>query len=169
MLTKRSQFLIIFAIVMVAYHPVLSAGMSAIDDYTIISGYAGVKDWDLRPFIMPSGRLYFRPLTALTFLTDKRVFDLNPFWMHLENILLHLINAILVFFLARRVLQQKADQSYIPLSAGLLFALHPINTESVCWISGRTDVLATAFLLSACLLLVVYKESHQKHYLILSL
>jgi protein O-mannosyl-transferase len=169
MLTRRAQLLIITLVVVVVYHPILSAGLSAIDDFAIMSGFSGIHGLNLWEYVSPSGGLYYRPLIGLSFLADTVFHGLSPFWMHLENILLHLTNAVLVYFLVRRLITSSKINSLAPLAASLLFALHPLNTESVNWISGRTDVLATAFLLASSLFLVEYKESGRKAYLFLSL
>lgn len=70
--------------------------------------------------------------------------------MHLENILLHCANSLLVYLLARRILVRRDNEALlIPLLAALLFALHPVNVEAVAWIAGRTDPLLALFVLSA--------------------
>jgi hypothetical protein len=91
---------------------------------------------------------YYRPLTILTFLIEERLHGLNPAIMHLVNILLHAANAFLVYRLA--VLIIKNQQASI--LAGLLFAVHPINTESVNLVTARNNLLSCFFLLTAYLL-----------------
>ena len=87
---------------------------------------------------------YYRPLTILTFLLEERLHGLNPFLMHLLNDLLHAANAFLVYRLARSLLRDKHGA----LLAGLLFAVHPINSESVDFLSGgRNTMLAGFFIL----------------------
>ncbi len=170
MLTRRIQLLFLALIVIIAYHAVLSAGLSGIDDFGIMKGYSGLKGLNFWHYIAPSGSLYYRPLIALSFLLDAILTGLNPFWMHLENILLHLTNAVLVFIIVSRLIPENyRNTSFAPLVASLLFALHPLNSESVNWISGRTDVLATVFLLTSTLLVLEYKESGKKIYLLFSL
>lgn len=75
--------------------------------------------------------------------------------MHLENILLHCANSLLVFLLARKILVSQDNKTLvIPLFAALLFALHPVNVEAVAWIAGRTDPLLALFVLSSCYFLL---------------
>jgi hypothetical protein len=89
--------------------------------------------------------------------------------MHLENILIHLVNAILVYFLTRQILtlEKKNESAHLPLLAALLFGLHPINTESVNWISGRTDLLAGMFIFICALCLLKFSEHREKKYVLL--
>ncbi len=93
--------------------------------------------------------IYYRPLTYTTFLLEERLHGLNPSFMHLANVLLHAANAFLVFFVARSLI----NSSYAAIIAGLLFAIHPINAETVNFISGgRNTMLACFFLLLTFLL-----------------
>ncbi|MBI5847143.1 MAG: glycosyltransferase family 39 protein [Nitrospirae bacterium] len=99
------------------------------------------RDYELLP--------YYRPLTILTFLIEERVHGLVPFPMHLVNVLFHSVNAFLVYCLARSLMNDK----FAALLAGLLFAVHPLNTETVDFISGgRNTMLACFFILTAYLL-----------------
>jgi tetratricopeptide (TPR) repeat protein len=91
---------------------------------------------------------YYRPLTILTFLIEERLHGLKPAVMHLVNILLHAANAFLVYRLA--VLIIKNHQA--ALLAGLLFAVHPINTEPVNFVTARNNLLASLFSLSSFLI-----------------
>lgn len=87
-------------------------------------------------------RGYYRPLTTLSYALDYALSGPNPGAFHLTNLLFHLINVAFVFVLARRRAR--------PIVAGFIataWGLLPRLTESVAWISGRTDVLATAFVL----------------------
>jgi protein O-mannosyl-transferase len=96
---------------------------------------------------------YYRPLTSLSLALDFRCWGPNPFGFHLTNLILHAASSLLVLLLARGLGAGRGAS----WAAGLLFAVHPIHTESVTWIAGRTDVLA--FLLAgASLGLYLEKE-----------
>jgi protein O-mannosyl-transferase len=60
------------------------------------------------------------------------------------------------------------EVSMLPVTAALCFGLHPVNTESVNWISGRTDVMAGAFILLTTLYLLKFKKEHKKRFLVVS-
>jgi tetratricopeptide (TPR) repeat protein len=97
-----------------------------------------------------SGSYYYRPLTILSYTLDRDLWGSIPSFMHLENILLHLACVWLVFAITRRLLPLWGAKTQGPaLFAALFFALHPLTTESVSWISGRTDPLMALFLLLA--------------------
>lgn len=175
MLKRRYQLLLLAALVLTAFYPAVLAGASKIDDSTLFKNLRQVAGWNLRSIFFPndSGGGYYRPLIILSYIFDKLVLGLSPGLMHIENILLHLVNVILVFSLTGKIKKivspgEKDADSLLPLFAAVLFGLHPINSESVNWISGRTDLLAGMFVLSSALFLLKYGETSQKNYSILS-
>jgi tetratricopeptide (TPR) repeat protein len=91
---------------------------------------------------------FYRPFITLTFAVDWLLGGGSPFVFHLSNLVLHLIVCALVFHLARRL--GASDLSAVAATA--LFGTMPRLTESVTWISGRSDVWATALVLGALLL-----------------
>lgn len=104
------------------------------------------------------------PLTWLSWALDHAIWGLDPFGFHLTNVLLHGVNAVLVFLLAERVLglAPKLDprsRRWSAVFAALLFAVHPLRVESVAWITERRDVLSCAFLLGAVLAYLRYAEA----------
>ncbi|MFZ5763485.1 MAG: tetratricopeptide repeat protein [Thermodesulfobacteriota bacterium] len=119
--------------------------------------------WTLRDIFLPrvTGGLYYRPLIGLSYMADKTFFHQNPFALHAENVLLHLANIFLVFFLISEFSAKTKHMAsgFVALGGSLLFGLHPIVTESVNWISGRTDLLMGFFLLTSALLLARYRTT----------
>lgn len=91
---------------------------------------------------------YYRPLVFLSFALDWSLWGADPAAFHLTSVLLHAVNTMLVYALARRV----SDATTAGVAA-LVFALHPVNQEAVFWVSGRFDLLATAWILGALVLL----------------
>lgn len=101
----------------------------------------------------PAGAFY-RPLFWLSLGLDRRFFGTNPAWFHLTNLMLHWGNGCLGFLLLKRLgfAERKAG------AAMLLWLALPINTEAVVWISGRSYLLATFFILSGLLAAASYLE-----------
>ncbi|GAM11520.1 transmembrane and TPR repeat-containing protein 3 [Geobacter sp. OR-1] len=146
----RYQIMLLIIVVLGAYYPSLSAPLNSVDDPGMYSYLLNTDNFSLRSLFFP-GRSggYYRPLLVLSFLFDKYVWGLELSFMHLGNILVHLCNAILVYFITHKASTLIGRQAtYFPLTAAILFAVHPIGTESVCWISGRTDLLAGVFSLA---------------------
>lgn len=86
---------------------------------------------------------FFRPMHTLLSIFDYQVWGLNPFGYHLSNTLIHLFNTVFLFFLALRLTGGRLAS----LAAASIFAVHPVHTESVSFISARVDLLAAAFMM----------------------
>jgi tetratricopeptide (TPR) repeat protein len=97
-----------------------------------------------------------RPVVNLTYAIDRAAWGTAPFGFHLTNVLLHVVNVILLFQLAWRLATDwsRRHAAAIPVVAGvasLLFAVHPLMTEAVGYVSGRSEVLCGTFVLGAML------------------
>lgn len=138
------------------YYPTIFAEINPVDDIQVITSYIVSDRFDLKALFIPSDSgYYYRPLLGLSFIFDKIVWGMHESFMHLENILIHALNVVLVFSITEKVANRYAINSGIlPLVAAFLFAVHPINTESVNWIAGRTDLLAGLFLLLSILMIL---------------
>ncbi|MBW1988758.1 MAG: hypothetical protein JRI97_04345 [Deltaproteobacteria bacterium] len=99
------------------------------------------------------GCVFFRPLAAASIFVDYRLWGLFPAGFHAVNVLLHGVNAFLVYVLFSRVFPRSRKAG---LLAGLLFLLLPAHVEAVTWISCRTDLLAAFF---ALLSLIAFARS----------
>jgi protein O-mannosyl-transferase len=152
--------LLLTFLVLVVYYPMIYAGFNSLDDVEMINWLLNTEHFNLKNLFLPGGSgYYYRPLLGLTFIADKYLWGLLASFMHLENILLHAINAILVFFIGIKIFKKyDISNKLLPFFAALLFALHPVNTEAVNWISGRTDVLAGCFILFSVLFLLTALE-----------
>ncbi|MGA2982392.1 MAG: tetratricopeptide repeat protein [Terriglobia bacterium] len=86
---------------------------------------------------------YYRPISIFGFLICYRLFGLLPYGFHLANLLLHALIVCVLYGLSKRLLR---DQ-WLAFAAAAIFALHPIHTESVAWVSGVTDLELAVFYL----------------------
>jgi tetratricopeptide (TPR) repeat protein len=84
---------------------------------------------------------YWHPLSLISHMIDCRLFGLNPGMHHLINVFLHIASSIILFF----ILKQATGALWRSAIAASLFAIHPINVESVAWIAERKNVLSTLF------------------------
>jgi len=142
------------------YYPSIFAEISPVDDVQIITSYINTDRFDLKTLFIPNGGYYYRPLLGLTLIFDKFAWEMHESFIHLENILIHAINVILVYLITEIIARRyEIKSAFLPLIASFLFAVHPINTESVNWIAGRTDLLAGFFLLISILLILKSLES----------
>jgi protein O-mannosyl-transferase len=115
-----------------------------------------------RPFFprtpfLDAPQAYFRPVVTAVFVFLSSI-GAGTWGQHLFNALVHAGNALLLYLLARR--------AHAPtVRAGLLalaWALHPRLVEAVAWISGRTDLVATTFVLGALLVWPTEKDEHPR-------
>lgn len=101
---------------------------------------------------------YWRPLYAISLSLDWMIWRDRATLFHLENIVWHLFSVMAIYLFARRIMRFRSDvpdqwNSAVVLWSTCLFAVLPINVQSVIWISGRKDTLCTAFGVLAILLL----------------
>jgi hypothetical protein len=90
---------------------------------------------------------YYRPLTNLTYWADSRLWGRRPGGFHLTNWLLHAANSLAAF----EVVLALGGRPLPALVAALLFTSHPMHSESVVMVQGRTDLLATLLTLASLL------------------
>jgi len=94
------------------------------------------------------------PVTSLSYLLDSQLFGIKPGAFHFTNLLLHIANTVLVFFLFQRMTGKIWRSVFV---AGL-FALHPLHVEPVAWVSGRKDLLCAFFSLLSVVSYVRYVQ-----------
>src|SRR5271166_2313494 len=141
-------FCLLLALVTIAiYNPVTHAPFLNFDDVVYVTDNphvrAGVTWKTVAWAFQTSEASNWHPATWLSHALDCQIFGLNPAGPHIVNVLLHVANSILLFLL----LQAATGQPLRSLLVAALFALHPINVESVAWISERKNVLSMFFFL----------------------
>lgn len=156
--SKRRDIALLILIVLAVYFPAFTNNVNSVDDSHIIRAYAESGQRTLQKILYPGDQFYFRPLVELTYYLDNFIWGLDPGIMHLENILFHLLNVIMVYLVAVRVSVLVGNLPYLSLTSALLFAVHPVNTEAVSWIAGRTDPIAAFFVLVSMLFLLKYLQ-----------
>lgn len=94
-----------------------------------------------------------RPLVMATYYWNYQQVGTEPYWYHWVSIVLHALNSALVYlvvdYFLRLVEQRSAVRRILSIFASLLFCLHPIQTESVAYVTSRSEVLSVFFFLSA--------------------
>jgi tetratricopeptide (TPR) repeat protein len=142
---RRAAPILVALLVLAAYWPALGAGWIWDDDSyvwrnAVVQSPAGIVDcW------VPGRTPQWYPLVFLSFWAQHALHGLDPFGYHLVNVLLHGLSAFLLWRLLRALGLAGAG------IAATLFALHPMQVESVAWITERKNVLSMAFALGAML------------------
>ena len=141
--------LLLAVVVLLFYNPVTHNGFLNYDDQDYITTNPHVRaglTWATVKWAFTTyDKANWHPLTWLSHALDCQVFGLNPAGPHYVNVLLHAADAVLLFLL----LQSATGFSWRSLMVAALFALHPINVESVAWAAERKNVLSTLFFLLA--------------------
>ncbi len=83
----------------------------------------------------------WHPLTWISLMLDAQLFGAGPFGPHFVNLLFHIANTVLLFFLLRQLTAATWKSALV----AALFALHPLHVESVAWVAERKDVLSAFF------------------------
>ncbi len=113
---------------------------------------------------------YYRPIVSTSYTIDYWLWGLKPIGFKITNILIHIINCILLYFLLLKIFKEEFRQKkFFAFLATLIFATHTIHTEAVTWISGRTDSLVTIFFFASLLFYLKYSEDHKIINIVLSL
>lgn len=153
----------IVALAGLLYLPTLDYGFVS-DDMTLIVqnqdlqvstpfGFFGQSFTHWRSTQGLSPHAYYRPLVISSFWFDLRFWGMSPFGFHLTNVLLNCAVGVLVAL----VLFQMLVSFWPALIGGLAFAWHTAHVESVAFVSGRTDLMMTLFVLLAFLALLRFR------------
>jgi Tfp pilus assembly protein PilF len=154
MSASREKHVVIYCLLLVAgtlavYNPIIHNQFIDFDDSSYLlknSQVQGGLTWDTVKWSFTTFREgNWHPLTWLSHALDCQVFRLNPVGHHYTNLLLHAANAVLLFLLLR----QATGFTWPSLVVAALFALHPVNVESVAWAAERKNVLSMLFFLLA--------------------
>ena len=101
-----------------------------------------------------TGISYWQPLTWLSHSLDCQLYGLRPGMHHLTNLVLHIANSLLLFLIFKRMTGALWRSAFV----AALFALHPINVDSVAWVAERKNVLSTFFWMLTMLTYACYSE-----------
>ena len=151
----------VLAVTVLVYLPSLNSGFVNWDDDAHLYENTSVRGLDrghLEPIFTERVNKTYIPLTVFSYAVEHHFFGLNPFVYHLNNLLLHLAVAALVFVFAGRLGLSVGASGF----AALVFAIHPMHVESVAWVTERKDVLYSFFYILALLSYWSYLKTQSK-------
>ena len=157
------------AVTIAIYSPVFGYSFIVLDDSDYVTAnshiHAGLRWSTLKWAFTSTAAANWHPLTWLSHALDYELFALNPAGHHVDSVLIHAVNAVLLFLLLLWITRRRGPS----LLVAALFALHPINVESVAWVAERKNVLSTFFFLSAIAAYVWYvKNPAWRRYLLVA-
>ena len=140
-------------VVLGVYWQVRSHDFTSFDDTIYVTQndhvLSGLSDESLRWALSFDGKenTYWHPLTWISHMLDVQIYGLEAGYHLTTNLILHILNTILLFLILHRATGALWKSAFV----AALFALHPINVESVAWVAARKNVLSTC-----CLLLTIW-------------
>lgn len=153
--------LFIFILITLTYSNTLNSPFNYDDDLYIKIYTTSLGDQYFQPY-PPK----LRHLSYLTLAINHSVDGLNPFGYHLFNISIHFLTTLVIFFISYITLKKGTEwgrhAAPIAVITTLLFALSPVHTETVTYISGRTTGLSGLFYFSALLMFILGSFSERK-------
>ncbi len=155
----------------------ISVAAIALITYVVFSPSldSGFTNWDDEVYVLnnhlvvnnsiPLGKIAetpvagnYHPLTILSLALNYHDGKLNPSGYHLENVILHVFNTILVFFFIFLLTRRNLLMATI---VSLFFGIHPMHVESVTWVSERKDVLYVFFFLAGLITYLRYRDTQK--------
>jgi tetratricopeptide (TPR) repeat protein len=156
--TKRDWFfcLILAVVTVMAYHPVWHGGLLWDDNECVTPPELRSLDGLRRIWLVPRAAGQYYPLLFSSYWVQQRLWGDSTTGYHLVNLLLHIGCVVLVLKILRFLRIPGAEL------AAIIFALHPVNVETVAWISERKNTLSGLFGLAAALCYLKFDESRSR-------
>jgi len=168
-------FVAVFLIILLgslAYFNSLQNGFVYDDELIIVENpflrsLGNIKYLFSKDYFSGSGEFTYRPVLTLTYLLDYHFWKTNAFGYHLTNVIIHILNAILLYLLLIYLLPRYIKKEFIfsaALLSGVFFCLHPIQTEVVNGVAFRDDALFCVFFLLSLIFYLKNKLSSSKKF-----
>lgn len=171
-MSKKYQILLLIVLsylVVLAFYPSITAGFFVLDDSVMINRnpyITNLSGSNIKNIFSSFYLKLYHPIVTLSFALEYSVCKLDPYLYHIDNILLHLFNTLLIFFIIKNL----SGKFFISYIVAILFAVYPTSVETVAWVTARKDTLYSFFfLLSILFYLKADKSKHIKVFFILSL
>ena len=97
----------------------------------------------------------YRPIRTLSYAIDYHFSGVNPISYHISNIAYHIITTLLVYLVTLSILSNRVTACI----TALLFAVHPVHTDSVTYLAGRRDILSALFYLMGFYFFLTYRKT----------
>jgi len=160
---------LILAAVLLSFYPVLKNNFTDWDDNLYVTQNKVIRSISPSSLANISTHFFvthYQPLTLFSYMLEYKAFKLNPFGYHLDNLLLHLFNCILVYWLIYLLSKGSIP---VALLTTLLFGIHPLQVETVAWVAERKNLLYAFFYLGALISYLNYHLKKDKKYFYLCL
>src|SRR3989338_8295991 len=158
-----ARTLLLVSFMVFAYWPALNGGFIWDDDLYIADNPSILYLTGLFRMWLSFENHQYYPLLTTSFWIEHKVWGMNPIGYHIVNLVLHLANALLVWHILRRLGMAGA------FWVAAIFALHPVQVQSVAWIAERKNTLSTFFYLCSLLAFLRHDESNNPRAYLISI
>lgn len=165
---KRLALFVVLVLTLICFIPSINNEFTNWDDDLYVTNNPFLTELsveNLKNIFTKDVSANYNPLTILTYAIERHFFDLNPTPYHVNNLILHLINTALVFWLVL-LLGLRLEAVFL---VALLFGIHPMRVESVAWVTERKDVLFALFFLGSLISYIFYYKKQRWKFYFLSL
>lgn len=172
------HFLFLFALAIltfITFYPSLKCEFTNWDDGTYITENPMIWKLDgkaLKEIFSAPVSLNYHPLTMLSLAIDYKLGKLNPYYYHLNNVLIHILNTLLVFVFVQMFVRGynqrissgifRPNSFFVAVVAAVFFGIHPMRVESITWVAERKDVLYVFFFLLSLIFYLKQFEGKNK-------
>lgn len=157
--------------------PPLTLFIATLALYAITAGFDFQIGWDDDIYVLENATISFlslqnihdaftgyyggnyAPVQIISYMVDYALWGLNPAGYHLMNVLIHALNGVLLYQLLRRAFNLPEFDAF---AAAAIFLFHPVQVETVAWISQRKSLLAIGFFLSALICYAAYHRTGKR-------
>lgn len=170
-LTARHYFALLFIATFGIYYPVIFYGdFIHLDDIPAVNRLLNSPPLVLRELFFPQNiGTYYRPMVELSYRLDYAFWSDSASGYHLTNVMLHFWNVLSVYLVALLLFSRiTTEKEMAAFFAALVYAINPLTSESVCWIAGRSDLIAAAFMLPSFAFYLLFKEEKRYAYILFS-
>ncbi len=164
MRNKLVIFLVLFAINALIYSCGISNNFINLDDYIYVGHNVKVQSISLENIKWAFTTTYFghySPLLWLSYMLDYYIGNGEAIIFHIHNLIIHIINAYLVFLCTNLILKNRLKSFFV----SLFFSILALNIEPVVWVSSRKDLLNGFYFFLTMLFYLIYKENKNKKFL----
>ncbi len=159
--SKMLPLLIVFAFVIIAYFPTFFNGFVNWDDDLQVTDNPDITGLSLLHILKIFSSYYagmYQPLTTLCFAVIYKLFALNAGAYHTFSLLLHMVNIFLVF----RLVSKFTDKKDVVFAVTALFAISPVQTATVAWVSATSTLMYSLFFLAALNVYIDYIRAEER-------
>lgn len=166
MLKKYQILFLMFLsyVIVLSFYPAITSGFINLDDPVMVVENPNIKSLsfsNIKNIFSSYQYKLYHPIVTLSYAIEYCMCKTDPYLYHVDNILLHLLNVYLVFF----VMKLLSKSFFVGFISAIIFALHPTRVESVTWVSARKDTLFTFFFLSSIFAYININKTKYKKFL----